>query len=1094
VTLQLQLDRLGRRLKRWRVARSFLRWLSLTLGLWLLWFWLDNLLRLPAGIRLAMLGVGLAVPVWRALQEWLRPACRPVSPARTAREIENRCGIRDNTLINACCFEQTPPEGAAGAFAWRARKVGLACAANIHPEQLFDRRALRRAGAVASVGLLIWGAYVLLLSRHAGNAFARLIMPLADIPPVTSVTVSLSPSRTVTLWAGDSLVVTAQLRAVTGRLESFNESPVLRQTQREGLREASVDLPMAAVPGAPGCHVRRFEAVREPFTCNAQFGDTWSRTLTVQVRHPPRITASAFELIPPSYAGTGTTMQAGAPMPLRVLAGSRARVSVTLDRAPQCLLWRQGGAQHALAQAGTGEWQAEVALEQGGDYLLMAGGGSEAETRPVARGEVVLLPDRTPEVALVAASRNQRVWSGAKLALPVEAGDDFGLQAVWVTAAPVAAPPERAEVLARWPYAGPPGRQGSVRERLELTLDPARFRPGESYRLEARARDWNPDGTVAVSAPLVIRIRQPEEAAEQLEGAAQEAARALEQAVAEQRRALGLTRNLEVHLDEALSRRHIGAHRESIAKAQESARKHGRSAVAALEKAAAPEATRARLSLLVEQEMGLALERITALEPPAETSAAMQPRVARLAGHQNYILNELLSLLGRLAAQARLAQERDGGATAPPMATDADRARDLQEFLKDFAAVQKRIVEQTRSLLERGPEDLTEEELEILGQLAREEGKWAALLRDRLDDLAKNPLQDFADGSMAEAFNEVWQDVQKAAESLYARKIEMAVPQEQGGLENAEELIHNLERWLTDKPDYIKWLMEEPPTLPDAPLAELPRELEDIAGELLDEESAMTEDVEDVTSGWIDSLDKGAGWDAMDGPISSMGAKGVTGNQLPNQHEIGGRSGEGRTGRSQGQMVEGTAVGKEGRQTPSRVTPTPFETGAVDDQSTASPGGATGGGKLAGFAEQGLRGPAPPPRREQMKRLAGRQTEIRQQAERLNLHLRAHGVPSGDLDAAIANMRELERHAIEGRGAEIRRAFDATLESMRSTRATIAAEAATRRERGALPRDKAEALWSGLRADVPPGYEEIVAAYYRRLAGAGEGGRSETRE
>ena len=48
-----------------------------------------------------------------------------------------------------------------------------------------------------------------------------------------------------------------------------------------------------------------------------------------------------------------------------------------------------------------------------------------------------------------------------------------------------------------------------------------------------------------------------------------------------------------------------------------------------------------------------------------------------------------------------------------------------------------------------------------------------------------------------------------------------------------------------------------------------------------------------------------------------------------------------------------------------------------------------------------------------MKRLAGRQTEIRQQAERLNLHLRAHGVPSGDLDAAIANMRELERHAIE---------------------------------------------------------------------------------
>ena len=57
----------------------------------------------------------------------------------------------------------------------------------------------------------------------------------------------------------------------------------------------------------------------------------------------------------------------------------------------------------------------------------------------------------------------------------------------------------------------------------------------------------------------------------------------------------------------------------------------------------------------------------------------------------------------------------------------------------------------------------------------------------------------------------------------------------------------------------------------------------------------MNEDVEDVTSSWLDSLDKGAGWDAMDGPISDMSAKGVTGNQLPNQQEVGGRAGEGRS-------------------------------------------------------------------------------------------------------------------------------------------------------------------------------------------------------
>ena len=35
------------------------------------------------------------------------------------------------------------------------------------------------------------------------------------------------------------------------------------------------------------------------------------------------------------------------------------------------------------------------------------------------------------------------------------------------------------------------------------------------------------------------------------------------------------------------------------------------------------------------------------------------------------------------------------------------------------------------------------------------------------------------------------------------------------------------------------------------------------------------------------------GWSAGDGPISDMSAKGVTGNLLPNQNEVGGRSGEG---------------------------------------------------------------------------------------------------------------------------------------------------------------------------------------------------------
>ena len=141
-----------------------------------------------------------------------------------------------------------------------------------------------------------------------------------------------------------------------------------------------------------------------------------------------------------------------------------------------------------------------------------------------------------------------------------------------------------------------------------------------------------------------------------------------------------------------------------------------------------------------------------------------------------------------------------------------------------------------------------------------------------------------------------------------------------------------------------------------------------------------------------------------------MSAKGINGNLLPNQMEIGGRAPvRGRTGRSSGQMVGDTAEGKGGRETPTRLSPTPFEQGSVKDSDTKSQGGATGGGKLSGILSgEGLRGPPPPPSNQNAPRLAAQQAKIRQQAEALALKLRQYKLPSGDLEASVQSMRRLE--------------------------------------------------------------------------------------
>ena len=61
---------------------------------------------------------------------------------------------------------------------------------------------------------------------------------------------------------------------------------------------------------------------------------------------------------------------------------------------------------------------------------------------------------------------------------------------------------------------------------------------------------------------------------------------------------------------------------------------------------------------------------------------------------------------------------------------------------------------------------------------------------------------------------------------------DIAVPLEQLGAEMAEELITNIEKWLPDSADRDQWKMEEPLEDLETPMAELPKELEDIVGDL----------------------------------------------------------------------------------------------------------------------------------------------------------------------------------------------------------------------------------------------------------------------
>ncbi len=1082
-----ELRRVGSRMKWSRLAFGVCWWLAIVGMLCMALFLLDNLLHLPAALRLLATLAAIAVAAREFVRRIAVPALERMSPERAARTIESHTGRADNLLINACQFE-----GAALAEHEKSLVSSSLQGARliVRAVPLSSLCGLKRLAAWAALAAVVgagWVAYHAASPDKLSNAFQRFALPLGDVPPVGSVALTLEPGHDVVVAEGSDVVVSVLARsAATPPAPSLVWSESARAVAAEAPLGETVTLAADAEHGA-GAYVARFAAVRRSFAFRVFCADSCTRSVRVTVAPQPRLTAASFTVTPPAYIGGKPAAMPGPPATLTVLAGSRVEFSATVAPQVESLAWRLGEAQGACRREGE-RWLVAATISEATPYEVVTGGSAGVKDPTgivISRGAVQLQADAPPVVELAGADANQLLLPGAMLALRIQSSDDHGLREVGLAARDSSGgDPWHVK---DWRYIGPPGPTTSD-ERFELTLDPARFLPGHSYVLEAQAGDWAPRGQLGRSKPVVLRIKALGDISA-ADPAESEAVNALKDAIAHQREAAGQTDNLIADLADALAHQRLPQHRDAIAAKQGQAQGDGRKARDEFAKHH-DDAIARQLNSLVEGEMGLVLAQLAALDAVAAKAQDKLPaKLAAARDRQQFILSGLIALLGEAVSREQDRKKtkvagKDDPDALPTNTRDAIKS-DIDD-LKDFLREQNRIVAKSRSLMDGKPLDLSDDKAEILGELAREEAKQAKFLEEKLTDFSKLPKQDFADSSLAQEFNEVWQEVSKADEALYKQAVELAVPHEQSGLELAKELENNLERWLSSHKDNMQWKMEEALQPADVPVSELPKELEDIVGELLDKEEEMQADVEDFSSAWMDNIDKGAGWDAGDGPISDMSAKGVTGNLLPNQNEVSGRSGEGRTGKSHGQMVEETASGKGGRETPSRLDPGPFEQGSVKDTAKDDQGGPTGGGKVSGYAAEGLRGPVPPPLQAQMARLAGAQAQIKQEAGALALEMRQRHVSSGNLESAVQAMQGIEDAAKKGNGGAIRQRYSEVVGALKAARKEADAPGTLHHERIDLGHRERDAQLQGGADHVPTGYEDMASQYFKALAEEGQ--------
>ncbi len=1067
------ISRLAELRRRWRAkatasgACAFVAILSASL---LAYAATEHWLRLPGAVRAVLFYAGAAGTALLAIRFIAVPAVERISDERAAAAVEERFPDLRNAVINSvqlAAADRLPSPAIARAAIAQAAEA----ARGVPIEDAAGDMGLRRNAAAAGAALAAFLAGWILYGDALAAAMLKLWRTGEFVPSPGEYVIEKVEPGDYGVLAGGEVSIRVTVKPYEGgrpRARIF--------AREEGGHEREDAMEMADST----TFLYLLRDVRKPTSYRVEIGRAQSPIYRVSVVERPSVRRIAVHVQPPAYTGLPNREETDSSGNIRVPAGSSITMVATADRpvAEASLLFDDGRRMPMALSADKLRGLAKFDAPRATRYSILlrdAAGNANGDSAPRT---IEVVPDRPPTVRIAEPGRDISAGIGGKVRLLVQAADDYGVKVVAIRFRRNREGVE--QTLREFEDLGRREKNASREAFLELKGE--NFEKGDTIFYYAEAKDHIQSSRTAVFA---VRIVDPSREKEEKIEALADVLRRLEMILNRQLQARSATESLAAAKPVPGSG-YRGPKADSVAKAQAAIRSES------LETAAAIPPGDARQGWIGEEVRKLAANEMTEALAEAEALAGgRSPRpdaasrsLARLASLQMRIIASLRAILKIIPQVAEDVKEDRREKPGHDLPGDARKLLEgIKDKLADFAGEQKKVVEGTEDLAKKPAEDLTEEDKRKLEQLRAVEDKWEKFLKEAYSDLSKLPKQDFSDPRLLKELVETYEEVEMAKDALAKKAAEIAVPLEQAGLENAKELETNIERWLPDEPDRQKWAMEEPIGENKPPMAELPNELEDIVGDLMEEEEALLEEADDVTSKWADSIDKGAGWDAMDGPISNMSARGVTGNHLPNTSEIAGRAGEGRTGKSAGGFVEENFTGKGGRRTPTRLTPDAFQSGEVNDTSKDPAGGSTGGGKISGAGGEGLEGPVPPEIAREMERLAGRQAALRNKAERIAINLKLMNHPSADLAKAIEQMKSLESAMKDGRYRTVSREREVVLKGLAASKRFVAGIAAINRESAApMPRQLQDEILDAVSGEAAvKGYEDLLKAYYESL-------------
>jgi len=951
-----------------------------------------------------------------------------------------------------------------------------------------DWQPVKRASISTGIAMLLIIGYATFLSPRFFNGLGRVMLPIADIEPYTATDIdddSITPKSGKRFPAGAAINITVRIggSSIPGTATLYRSSdgqqwrpapmrPDRQKTRTEKHRTFRFNIPEA----------------EESFQFYITAGDDRSRTSAIEIVQRPQVESLSVTYEFPEYTGRGAEESPATSGEINALIGTRIRLKLTSTKPLHSagLETEAGSVISMSGQKGKRNWQTSFVLwsdqaqanDQIRGQLLKAptrykirliDTDAYENTEPLWRA-VTLINDQPPRISIPVPGRDEQVKAEDPFKLTIEARDDYGLRSVSLVYR--VNDDKTLRQLVDFPHSGQP--ELKTVDTYEWDLRKSGIQPGDHVQYWAVASDRNtltgPGQTE--SRRFSIFVITPEQILAKLEMRMDDYAAVLEELIRLQRENRAQTAS-GVDFDNLLLRQtRIRTNTAVLGRAMKSG--------------ALPVAT--MVKTLNELYAGLMADAIRLFEAGRDTGDAGKAAGFRTAALpvQEEIIQQLEGLLKRLRRNEdarkvlRRIRKKDEAAHKQLTAAMAKLISDLDRIILDETELASKL----EKMPKKPVDELNEEELKDLKAFEEFTAKWSKWRKGTIDELTKLPTGFIEDFGLREDVNRVFEEIESVAQRAKPTKLEVAL--EDAGSSKATEMLEDLETWMPDAPDALQWVMEEP--LDQKPLAmpemPLPDALEDLIGDLLQEADEFDDEADDITSAWGDNLNQ-AGWGVSDGPISNFSAKGKTGNDLPNKNEVSGRAGDGRRGKSSGQMVGDTARGLEGRKTPARLNNERYEPGKLKEEGRLDPNGSTGGGKKAGSGRRGLQGGTPPDFVRDMERLSAKQAGMREKAEQIAKQLDTRHVMGRRLNRAIKLMQSVEQDLRDLRYEDAARKRKTALRQLKSALGNLDRSTTVRLHQAReLPEQLREELLQSADEGYPKGYEVLLEDYFRKLSEA----------